>query len=1197
MSSLTDSEPPSMRSERSEDDLPSPFKQSAMYGATAGDFDLAEESGREESESRPESFRLEALREDSSPSNPSEVASPSPLGQRPAPLVSPGQHTPWIETPLHGEMRAVNFELLDVPTTAQRMPTTAQLQAPSVDPTPTGSSRWRGLSRARTAVQSPRRLDFRGTSFTTQESGLGSLEKLAADPHAPKHGDPRRAYAASVMRRCVKKSVVDGRAADGPKNPRGKITRAKTFIDPTGIRVRLERFGAFMPTRQLHEFGCPIAVKLYLHFLWEGGLVFLLMALVSAPAMADSWLRNQRRQECRQIHMQVVNASLFPINRTGEPLGLSLPMTGTDAPADAPTGCGYLGPEGPIGVRDSLPLWGWWRSLLLPAVSTCSEYAADPYNVSTAQVISTARYESFVDLDATADYCHDGTQGLTGVLRMGGVLVFWSLALNALIFALFLLRVRRMQVLHDAAFQKEQLTAADFAAMAEGLARVDYGDDAGVPKLERRLRADLSTLGFDEDAVDHIELGRDCGRELEQLRRLASLRARKEELRFQLALQMENYRSAGSSGARALKETDIIDSTREALAKVAKATTACRAELKRLRSEKHVTTGHAFIVFQRIRDRDRFINLFNPAPMAVGDGGLADLCPRMAHLLGHKVVTAEPQSIPKLESAGDRPEGVRVSRAPEPDDIYWENLETSKTSRRWRKRLSYTLLALLVLIGAALLYTARFSQINVHQHSSMLASDGLIPTQRFFGNLAISGAAVGTTQLVNLVINAVTLELVHRERHPTRSAFEKASFTKLILAYSLNTVVVPIAVSQVTLYDPIDGSFIFYVNLRITQAWYESGGVVFQAAILIISTAIVTDFLKVAPLQELFQRHVLGRYASSQIKLNRLWAPPPMALGSMYAETYRTLVLGMVYAPIYPPAFFLTALALFLTFFCTKFAIAHWYMRPPLVDGQLMKRMRNACVWLLLACVAITAVASLTSVLNRAANRNYTLMIQALPALAASLLFWCCIQGLGPLLSRTRYFSTRFRDDMFSGPVRRAASRSAYDRASSIRYNEVTAKLGYIIERYECPSASRAKSTNHLEEAAFRQGFRGGFVDAGVAKDCDETDEQGSATYIETEFFPPVALPAPPEQSSPVKRRPPAQSLLGAPWVGAADPVKDHLGSALETINEILADLGGGKIIESTELSDLSREVSRRIVTKTSGPAPALRPPAAAERV
>ena len=40
--------------------------------------------------------------------------------------------------------------------------------------------------------------------------------------------------------------------------------------------------------------------------------------------------------------------------------------------------------------------------------------------------------------------------------------------------------------------------------------------------------------------------------------------------------------------------------------------------------------------------------------------------------------------------------------------------------------------------------------------------------------------------------------------------------------------------------------------------------------------------------------------------------------------------------------------------------------------------------------------------------------------------------------------------------------------ADNIRYDEVTAKLGYIIERYECPAAKQGKTTDELCAGAFR---------------------------------------------------------------------------------------------------------------------------------
>ena len=199
-----------------------------------------------------------------------------------------------------------------------------------------------------------------------------------------------------------------------------------------------------------------------------------------------------------------------------------------------------------------------------------------------------------------------------------------------------------------------------------------------------------------------------------------------------------------------------------------------------------------------------------------------------------------------------------------------------------------------------------------------------------------------------------SVEALTYERLDTRSHVEVALFTKLIFVYGLNTVAVPLFVSFLTLYDPIEQAPVLHV-VGITQAWYESGGAVSRAVILMLSSSIVTDLFRYIHIPALINRHILGRFASSQIRLNQLWAPPPVPLGGIYAETFRTLLLGVVYAPIYPPALLLTAFALLSSYLSTRYAISRWYMRPPLVNGSLMKRMRNACEWLALIGAFVTA--------------------------------------------------------------------------------------------------------------------------------------------------------------------------------------------------------------------------------------------------
>ena len=57
---------------------------------------------------------------------------------------------------------------------------------------------------------------------------------------------------------------------------------------------------------KLNEYGCPIAVYLYLRFLLEAALLFVLLSLLSTPLLLDSMRRNLQRDECRHEWRQLV---------------------------------------------------------------------------------------------------------------------------------------------------------------------------------------------------------------------------------------------------------------------------------------------------------------------------------------------------------------------------------------------------------------------------------------------------------------------------------------------------------------------------------------------------------------------------------------------------------------------------------------------------------------------------------------------------------------------------------------------------------------------------------------------------------------------------------------------------------------------------------------------------------------------------
>ena len=154
---------------------------------------------------------------------------------------------------------------------------------------------------------------------------------------------------------------------------------------------------------------------------------------------------------------------------------------------------------------------------------------------------------------------------------------------------------------------------------------------------------------------------------------------------------------------------------------------------------------------------------------------------------------------------------------------------------------------------------------------------------------ALSAISSLVTIGINYALRYIVSALSAREGHDTQTEYERALFTKLSLAYVMNTVIIPLLVgivtSSVVTGNPVD------------QSWYESGGVVNQAMVLVVSNFAVTELLKIVQWYRLFSRYCLARFALSQQRLNQLWEPPPMLLGELYASTIKTVALCLVCAP------------------------------------------------------------------------------------------------------------------------------------------------------------------------------------------------------------------------------------------------------------------------------------------------------------
>ena len=86
------------------------------------------------------------------------------------------------------------------------------------------------------------------------------------------------------------------------------ITEGVTKYMRKGQYVKVENFSLWESRKQLHNYGCSVAVTLYLNFQLECAGMFLLMLLLAIPALASNGSRQAVRRRTRRQSPQSVRA-------------------------------------------------------------------------------------------------------------------------------------------------------------------------------------------------------------------------------------------------------------------------------------------------------------------------------------------------------------------------------------------------------------------------------------------------------------------------------------------------------------------------------------------------------------------------------------------------------------------------------------------------------------------------------------------------------------------------------------------------------------------------------------------------------------------------------------------------------------------------------------------------------------------------
>ena len=268
---------------------------------------------------------------------------------------------------------------------------------------------------------------------------------------------------------------------------------------------------------------------------------------------------------------------------------------------------------------------------------------------------------------------------------------------------------------------------------------------------------------------------------------------------------------------------------------------------------------------------------------------------------------------------------IRFERAPEPEDIIFENLEYANTFTKFIiiflvYFFSLVLIVICFAIVTTLNYLRKYSDENNNYHIVVAYIVSLLISLCIF--------------IINLFFEKIIDFLTKREKQSTTTNYFLSKSIKLTLFSFMNSGIVPLIsekmVSGKEEYLIINMLMIFLINsILVPLSW----------------TINISYFYKKFRIWLIERKENPfdpdSNHGKTQRELNELYELPSMNIAEKYSYIFKTLLISFFYIPIFPLGVIISILGLFLGYFLEKFNFCHIYKRPEMLNDQLCKTYIN----------------------------------------------------------------------------------------------------------------------------------------------------------------------------------------------------------------------------------------------------------------
>jgi len=253
---------------------------------------------------------------------------------------------------------------------------------------------------------------------------------------------------------------------------------------------------------------------------------------------------------------------------------------------------------------------------------------------------------------------------------------------------------------------------------------------------------------------------------------------------------------------------------------------------------------------------------------------------------------------------------LKVSGTAEATDVIWENSHYHFTQKVVSWIISFGAAAVIVVISFYIVESLSNS-----------------------GSVAVAAFVSILNGLLPYIVKTLTLSV---EIHSERSGVERSMLLKLVVVRCINS------------------GLLIYLAAQYSETFRLTHLEAIQN--ILIFDAFLTPGLRVLDLDGYLYRNVLARSAKTQNDMNMFFQGTKWTLAERYTDMLKTFFVGMFFSIPLPSGLFITALAMFTSYWADRYCLFRIWKRPAQIDASLSVVARYFFIISLWAHVSISRV-------------------------------------------------------------------------------------------------------------------------------------------------------------------------------------------------------------------------------------------------